>query len=237
MNLDISDKKTLFRKQNNRNNPFRILVLLLLILAGLFIIQGYGNDKIEPFLNPTAIPTRTAASYSLEGETHFLAGDLTKAIESYQRAVELAPQDVGLWAELARIQTYSTTLLTTDTERLERLFEALESIDTAIEIDPEDSTAHAIRSFILDWLSSPYLSDDDSIMYLTQAEQEAAIALQLDNQNALALAYYAEILVDQQKWLQAEQYAEQALEKNSDMMDMYRIMAFVQESMTNYGDA
>ncbi|MCJ7625512.1 MAG: tetratricopeptide repeat protein, partial [Anaerolineaceae bacterium] len=66
---------------------------------------------------------------------------------------------------------------------------------------------------------------------------EAVQALQLDNQNTLALVYYAEILVDQQKWLQAEQYALQALENDPSLMDVHRIAAYVQESLGNYGEA
>ena len=72
---------------------------------------------------------------------------------------------------------------------------------------------HAVKAFALDWLSDPNLGMEDRTGLLTEAEQEVIAAIQLDNQNDLALAYYAEILVDQQKWIQAEQNISQALER------------------------
>jgi tetratricopeptide (TPR) repeat protein len=59
-------------------------------------------------------------------------------------------------------------------------------------------------------------------------------ALQLDNTNTLALAYYAEILVDQQKWTQAQQVIEQALAQDPSLMDVHRVHAFVLESFGEY---
>ena len=49
---------------------------------------------------------------------------------------------------------------------------------------------------------------------LSEAELEASRAIQLDPDNVLGLAFYAEILADQQKYLQAEKYASQAVERD-----------------------
>ena len=78
---------------------------------------------------------------------------------------------------------------------------------------------------------------EDRTGLLTEAEQQVIAAIQLDNQNDLALAYYAEILVDQQKWIQAEQNISQALERAPDLMDVHRINGYVQESLGNYTQA
>ena len=96
--------------------------------------------------------------------------------------------------------------------------------------------AHAIYAFALDWNANPTLIDDDREVQklLTKAESEAVRALQLDNTNTLALAFYAEILVDQQKWTQAEQYIQQALERDSSLMDVHRVHAYVLESLGEY---
>ena len=51
------------------------------------------------------------------------------------------------------------------------------------------------------------------------------------------MAYYAEILVDQQKWIQAEQNIRQALERAPELMDVHRINGYVQESLGNYNQA
>jgi tetratricopeptide (TPR) repeat protein len=146
---------------------------------------------------------------------------------------------------LARIQTYSTALLVTDPQRRERLAEALESIDQAVSLAPEDSTVHAIRAFVLDWNASPNLvctaeevaekgTCKEVGSLLTEADQEANRAIQLDSTNTLALAFYAEILVDQQRWTQADSYIQQALERDSTLMDVHRVHAYVLESLGQY---
>lgn len=213
------------------------MVLLGLLIASLFLLKAVESKEIEsPFL-PTPVPTRAASSFALEGETHFVAGNLDAAITAYQQAVALAPEDASLWSEMARIQVYSSTLLITDEEKTNRLVEALQSIDNAIEIAPDDSTVHAIRAFVLDWYANPNFVGEEASALLTEAEQEAVRALTIDNQNTLALAYYAEILVDQTKWLQADQYIRQALDRDPSLMDVHRVNAYVQETLGYYGDA
>ncbi|MCJ7622337.1 MAG: tetratricopeptide repeat protein, partial [Anaerolineaceae bacterium] len=167
--MQLTGKRPSFRTVKPQSNPSRMLVLLILLVAGIFILRAIEQDKIESPFEPTPIPTRTAASFAMEGETHFMAGDLSASIDTYQRAIDLDPQNHELWYQLARIQTYSSTLMTTDAEQLTRLTEALESADMAVEMAPEDSTSHAIRSFVLDWLSNPILTEDEAETYITEA--------------------------------------------------------------------
>ena len=117
----------------------------------------------------------------MEAETQFFAGDLNKAITAYQEAIKLEPKNTALMADLARIQVYSSELLTTDAEKLARLEEALATIERAVEVAPDNSTVHAVRSFVMDWHSNPNLVGDERATYLTEAEQAAIQALQLDN--------------------------------------------------------
>jgi tetratricopeptide (TPR) repeat protein len=128
-------------------------------------------------------------------------------------------------------------LLTVDSERLARLNDALATINSAIELVPENSMVHTVKAFALDWLSGTAVDENEKQSLLTQAEQEVIYALQLDNQNSLALAYYSEILVDQQKWIQAEQNIRQAMERAPELMDVHRINGYVQESLGNYNQA
>lgn len=233
----IPERKPLFRKPKYQSNPYRIAVMIGIVLLMLLVLRSMGRGAISPMFMPTATPTRTLASYAEEGETYFIAGDLDKAIEAYKQAVALDPGNAELQAELARIQVYSSTLLTIDEERLNRLNEALATINAAIEKNPEDSMVHAVKAFILDWLSDPNIATDDREGLLTEAEQQAVHALQLDNQNSLALAYYAEILVDQQKWIQAEQNSREAVQRAPDIMDVRRINGYVLESLGDYSQA
>jgi len=232
-----SRKKPLFHKNNHSSNHYRIAVFITLILLVLFVLQSISHGSITPLFLSTPTPTRTVDSYIEEGETHFIAGDLNKSLTAFQQAAKVNPNDVNLWVELARIQVYSSSLIITDESKHARLNDALRSIDRALEINPEDSTAHAVRAFTLDWLADPGLVGKDWQNLLTEAEQEAVKALQLNNQDILALAYYAEILVDQQKWLQADQYIREAVQRDPSIMDVHRINAYVQESLGNYSEA
>ncbi len=225
-----------FRKPTT--NPYRIFFLLVLVLGGVWLIRQLETGGVQSPFMPTPTPTRVAQSYALEGDAHFAAGKLDAAITAYQEASRVDPNNAEVWAKLARIQTYSSALLTTDDQQRDRLQEALASADKAVELAPDDSAAHATRAFVLDWNANSILFGvEQAADYLLEAEQEAVRALQLDNQNTLALAYYAEILVDEQKWNQAEQYITQAVEQDDTLMDVHRVYAYVLESFGQYNQA
>ncbi len=163
---------------------------------------------------------------------------INDAIDAYQAALKADPNNAQAWAELARIQAYSSQTLRNDTERLARLKEAQKSADTAIALAPDDSTVRAIRAFVLDWYAYNSLVDPaTSASLLVEAEREASRAYQLDPNNSLALAYYAEILADQQKLNQAEKYASQAVKQAPNLMDTHRVYAYVWESLGQYKQA
>jgi len=95
----------------------------------------------------------------------------------------------------------------------------------------------AIRAFVLDWNANSNIFPDTAADSLLEAEQEATRARQLDPQNVLALAYNAEILIDQQKLTQGEQLLTQALNLGPNQMDVHRIDAYLLESESAYSDA
>ncbi|MCI0519288.1 MAG: tetratricopeptide repeat protein [Chloroflexi bacterium] len=245
MHKELVGKKPTFRPARPRNNIYRIMLLMGLILAGAWLLVGVERGQVKPLFLPTPTPTRIAGSYIQEAQAYFQAGKLDDpdppppappnpdAIDTYQKALEADPNNAQAWAELARIQTYSITMLSSDAQRRERLQEALDSINTAARLNPDDSTIHAIRAFVLDWNAS-YASAEEAEALLKEAEGEAVRAYQLDPQNALALTFYAEVLLDQQKWLQAEQYAAQAVNLDRNLMDVHRVYATVLESMAQY---
>jgi tetratricopeptide (TPR) repeat protein len=231
----LQGKDPHFRKTRNKSNPYRILVLVVLIVFFLTILSGIASGEVQPLFMPTPTPTRTTHSYVVEGETHFSAGNLDAAIEAFRQATALDPEDPYLFTELARIQAYSSSLLTTDAERSQRLQEALDSINQAKALAPRDSQVLAVRAFVLDWNANPLLVDEETAEdLLNEAEAEVVLALQLDNTNTLALAYYAEILVDQKKWNQAQQYIQQAVERDPTLMDVHRIQAYTYETLGEY---
>jgi tetratricopeptide (TPR) repeat protein len=217
--------------------PGRVAFYSLLIGAGLGLLWLQKTGQVQPFFLATPTATRSAASHAEEGLAYFSKGDLAKSIESYQRAVELAPDGWELWFQLARIQTYSSSLLTTGFQQTSRLAEARASADRAVETGPESSRSHAVRALAYDWSAS--IEDDQQIKddLLTQAESSAIRARQLDSADPLALAFYAEILADQQRYDQADDVAENAVALDPTLMDVHRVYGTVLESGGYYRDA
>ena len=241
MRRPLTERRSLFREVKTRPNPYRVLVWMGLILLAAAVLLQIRRGEIKPLFLPTPTPTRTSQSYTMEAQAYFAAGKLDDpatdqdALGTYELATHVDPSNAQLWAELARIQTYSYALLSTDTERLARLQQALESANRAVELAPDDSTVRAMRSFVLDWnASSNLITPEQRDDYLNRAESDAVRALQLDPNNVLALAFYAEVLVDQQKWSQAEQYAQQAVARAPDLMDVHRVYATVLENLGKY---
>lgn len=231
----LNGKEPTFRNTKKHSNIYRVLALLVLIVFFMTVLTGIAKGEVQPLFMPTPTPTRTTHSFVIEGQTHFEAGNLDAAIESFQKATALDPEDPELFIDLARIQTYSSSLLTTDAERSQRLAEALDSIDRAKELASDSSEVLAMRSFVLDWNANPLLVDEDTAEeLLNEAEAEAVLALQYDNTNTLALAYYAEILVDQARFAQAQQYIQQAIDSDPTLMDVHRIMGYTYETLGEY---
>ena len=229
--MNLTGKKITFhRKEKTYIHPYRVLFLLALIFGFVFLIRALDSGAIKRPNQPTPTATRTNVSFVLEAQTHFKSGNLPAAIEAYRSAIQLAPNEGDLYAELARIQVYSSASLSTDDQKRQRLEEALATINAGVEVADEDSNVHAIKAFVLDW----YAPWADKNEVLTQAEQEAVRAITIDPQNTLAIAYYGEILMDSMKYDQAELYINQALEKDPNLMDIHRINGQLWEIKGNY---
>jgi tetratricopeptide (TPR) repeat protein len=253
MEHGLSGKRPTFHQERQGTSFYRIILLLGLIIAGIWVMMMIRRDQIiSPFV-PTPTPTRVAESYFQEAQAYFDSGKLddpsnatpgpnipkiNDAIDAFKAALAEDPKNASAWGELARIQTYSSNMLRNDTERLARLEEARASAGKAVELAPDDSTVRAILAFVLDWYAfNPLVTSKQRQDLLVQAEREASRAFQIDPENALALAYYAEILADEQKWTQAEKYAAQAVALNGELMDTHRVYAYVLETLGKYNSA
>jgi tetratricopeptide (TPR) repeat protein len=234
--MNVNPRQPIFNKRPE-NNVYRIFIYLLIMMAGVWVYMGVGNGTIKRPGELTPTPTRAAQSYSSEGDAHFTSGALDAAIASYQKALEMDPNNAEIWATLARIQTYNSSLKITVEERRAILADAMTSVDKAAALAPDDSTVAATRAFVLDWNASPSITGDRAAGLLVEAEQEAVHALKLDNANTLALAYYAEILIDQQRIAQAEQNILKALEQGQGLMDVHRVYAYLLETQGQYNQA
>jgi tetratricopeptide (TPR) repeat protein len=221
-------------------SPWRILAYLAAIGAGLLLFRSFQAGQVRPLLLATPTPTRTADSHAEEGRTQFSAGRLDAAIAAYQLAVQVAPNEPAPAAELARIQTYSSALLTTVSEKAVRLAEARDVIDAAAAANPQDPLIHAVRTLVYDW-SAAAAGGVERDRLLKEAEESAVRALQLDPGSPLALAYYAELLLDEGKFAQAFDLAEQAAAQTDPFdplaMDVHRVFGTVLEGNGAYRQA
>ncbi|MCC7129921.1 MAG: hypothetical protein B6D39_03060 [Anaerolineae bacterium UTCFX2] len=256
MERGLSGKRPTFHREQRGTSFYRIMTLLGLIVGAVWLLMMVQRREVISPFEPTPTPTRVAESYFLEAQAYFDAGVLDNpstptaaaderaspvindAIDAYKAALAADPENARAWSELARIQAYSSSMLRNDTERLARLEEAKAAADRAVELAPDESAYRAIRAFVLDWYAfTPLVSVEQRSDLLLEAEFEASRSFQLDPENALALAYYAEILVDQQKWTQAEKYAAQAVALGPELMDTHRVYAYVLESLSQYNSA
>jgi tetratricopeptide (TPR) repeat protein len=236
--MNVYPRRPLFNRKP-QSNIYRMFLWVVMILVLVWVLQQLSKGEIKPLFQATPTPTRAADSYSLEGDANFTAGNLDDAILAYEDAVRVDPGNSDTWAKLARIQIYSSAFMITNDQKKERLLAGLESARKAVELAPDASTANAILAFALDWNADSNIYSDDPQQvqkFLVEAEQVAVRALQLDSTNTLALAFYAEVLLDQQKWSQAEQYIDQALQREDakDLMDVHRVNAYLLETLGQY---
>lgn len=228
-------------------NPWRLLFLVALITAGLVVFFLRETGRIQPLFLPAPTPTRTGSSYAEEGRTQFQAGNLNAAIEAYQEAVRVEPGNARLWAEMARIQTYSSALLTNAGARRARLAQARDAIDQAVLVAPDDGFVQAIRALVYDWSAAAEdLNDPENLRddYLAEAKASAVRALGISPGDPLALAFHAEVLLDEQSFQQALNLSRQAVEALAQAgpdyayaMDVHRVQGTVLEGYGYYGDA
>src|SRR5688572_25788459 len=151
--MNIYQRKKIFRRRDE-SSVYRMFIWAVLILAGVWLIRSVQQGEVKPLFLATPTPTRFATSYTLEGDANFTAGQLDAAINAYNEATRVDPNNAEVWAQLSRIQTYSTALLVRQDDIITRLDEAIVSAEKAVELNPDSSYAHAVYAFALNWKAS-----------------------------------------------------------------------------------
>jgi tetratricopeptide (TPR) repeat protein len=239
--MQLSGQQMPFGREDRRASLRRVTGWLALILLGIVVLYlRFVTRDIQPLFLPEPTPTRTAQSFAEEGKTYFSAGDLSRAIQAYQQAVDLVPEDSQLLAELARIQTYYSAQLASAEERASQLTEARATADAATQSNPDNGYAHAVRALAYDWSATEEVGAVRE-GFLTEALNAAVRAVQLEPPGsavrALALAFRAEVLVDQQRYAEALDSASQAVALAPDSMDVHRVYGTVLQSTGLYNQS
>jgi tetratricopeptide (TPR) repeat protein len=213
MYLPRSSRWSMTRRRK-RPNMFGWTIFGLVVLFGYYFNQVYLPAQPNPFeATPTA--TRSPESLSTEAENLFKDGKLLQSIEAYKRAIKASPQDPALYIALARIQVWSG-----------QYEEAKANAENAMLLNPESSMAYAVHAWALDFLGGE----------ANRAEALDSIqrAIELDDRNALAHAYYAEILIDTglfENYEKASEHSKLAYNLDPNLLEAHRARAYVLENV------
>ncbi len=234
--------KNLEFKHKNRSNPGVVIFLIFLCMLSFFLLKAVRNETIVSPWKPTGIPTRDATSFALEAEAQFAAGNLAKAIEAYQAAAVLAPDNPEYIWKQGRSLAYMTASQTTDAEKRETLQRAVSLLEEGLLTFSEDSNIYAVLALVYLWFADEDLAGEELVpTYLATSENNIRRAVDLGPKNAMAFAFYAEILLNQANYVRAEQMMGQALEygtaSGENMFDVYRVQGILLESYGQYRSA
>lgn len=215
-------KWNLTKRRRQRSNPWRVLLLLVLIGAALYVNQVVV-PATPPLFIPTPTPTRDPESYINEAEDLFESGKIAQSIPAYETAIRANPDNPSLYLAKARAQIYTS-----------QFEDALESAERALILNSNNPTAYAYKAWALDFMAD-----------FTQAEAAIKEALTLDPDSALAHAVYAEILIDKSLSGQgdinvidkAAAESRTALELDPTLMEARRARGYVLWNTGNFEEA
>ncbi len=242
------------RRQGPRNDPFRILIYLLIIAGGLWVIYHPQESRavvVSAFTgsSPDRVMTETAGGgppqgaagpsgedipseevVSAQGLAEEAAqlvdeGRYEEAAELYVQAGDLDPEFIDYHIEASRLYLYSTYFHTGET-RDEYLALAADAADAAILADPFSPRGYAMMGKVQDWQGN-----------YEQALSTILRAIESDPTYARAQGSYAEALADLDRWDQSLETIEVALELEPNDIDVRRDYGYILETLGDYNSA
>lgn len=200
-------------KKPKRTSAFRVFILTILILCGLWLIR-VQPEWARPF-EPSPIPTRAARYFINDGDIFFGEGKLYQAIDAYEQAIQLEPEN-----DIPYSRQSNLLIFTGDTAR------ALTKAEKAVILNPESAENLAGYCHALDWEGQ-----------YADAYDACECAIDLDPAYAPGYAYLSEIYADQGYWAKAKTVAQQALEVDFQSPEAHYDMAYALEVQGRYAEA
>ena len=209
-------------RKKKRGNPLRIAVLVILVGAAIYFNQ-FVVPTTPPLFIPTATPTRAPESFLSEAAGFAVKGKYIQAVSAYQQAISSDPKNVNTYIALARLEVFYGDFT-----------KAEEDVSNAVLLNPNNSVALAVQGWAIGRQGN-YLN----------AYAKINSAIESDPGNALAYAYLAEILAQQQTAGKgdlstidkATEASRKAKELNPNLMETRRARGLVLEMTGNYKDA
>ena len=215
MYLPRSSRWSMTRRRK-RPNLFGWALFGLVVLFGYYFNQVYLPAQPNPF-EATPTVTRSPESLATEAENLFKDGKLLQSIEAYKEAINASPQNPALYIAIARIQVWAG-----------QYEEAKANAENALLLNSESSVAYAVHAWALDFLGGE----------ANRAEALNSIqkAIDLDDRNALAHAYFAEILIDTglfESYDEAAEHSRVALSLDPTLLEAHRARGYVLENISS----
>jgi tetratricopeptide (TPR) repeat protein len=207
--------------RKRRASPIRILILVVLDAAGIYLLI-WRRDLIKPIqVGPTPTPTPTAGAILAQAHDLYLEGALDDAIALYGQAASLEPTDPTplVW------QSFLLTLR-------RRTEEATAKARQAIGLAPDSAQALAALCMALDWDAG---AGDEA--KLQEALSACLSASDLQPEYAEAHAYLAEVYADIGRVSQAVESARLAVTLDDSSAFAHRDLAYALEKQRKYKEA
>lgn len=208
-------------RRKRRANPFRIIILVVLIGAGVALNQMIGTT-VQPLFVPTPTPTRAPESYLTDAEALVAEGKYPQAVNIFQEAIRVEPDNPSTYIAMARLQIY-----------LKDYEAALENLGNALLLNEANSMAYSLRGYAMA-LNGQFLD----------AKSALDRAVELDPNNGIHYAHLAETLaleyIDNGNFTVLEEgrsISQKAQELAPNALETYRARGFILYLYGQYTEA
>ncbi len=213
--MELRPSRLRWKPRGRRTFTWEQAVSLVFLLVAVLYLNQFVLPSIEVASAPTPTPTPAPEALVLQARNLFQEGRIEAAIQTYQRALLLAPEQASWHWELGRVQAL-----------VGQYEAALTSVSNALLLNPEYPEALVLRGWLLHQLDRTA----EGLAHLRRG-------LDLDAQSALGWALYAEVLADQALYTDAGSSSRKALALDPGLLESRRARGYVLFVTGNYDEA